>query len=224
MLNLLLVIGSMASLALPAQAAPRFQEAIIEEVKVTQENAGINPNSFSYLVEATVLVGSNSCTAKGVKIHLSKRHQADSINLVGVKRMPFGPSPICIQIWAPVYKKISTRITGTRSRTSKVFIHNVGEMGAVKNLDQFLQPTQTTTVKGILQRVMSAGGESTGIALETSNGDFVELDLSKNDLQRRLEQFEDRMVVVTGTMTRKAGIEIQERIILIADDIYTIEN
>lgn len=206
-----------------AQAASRYQDAVIEEIKVTPENAGINPDAFSYLVEAKVLAGSNPCTATGVKIQLSKRISVGALNLVARKRLPQGPRPMCIQIWQPVYKIVKTRVTGFRSRTSKIFIHNLGEIGAVKTVDQLLQASQVISVKGIMTRVMAVGGETTGFAVMTSNGDYVEIDLKTNGLHLRFEEFEERTVVVSGKMTKKTGVEIPVRNVLIAEDLRLID-
>jgi hypothetical protein len=206
-----------------AHAASRYQDAVIEDTKVTPENAGINPDAFSYLVEAKVLAGSNACTATGVKIQLKKRISVGALNLVAQKRLPQGPRPMCIQIWQPVYKIVKTRVTGLRSRTGKIFVHNLGEIGSVKTFDQLLQSGQAISVKGTMTRVMAIGGETTGFAVMTANGDYVEVDLKTNGFHLHFADFEDRAVVVSGRMTKKTGIEIPVRNVLVAEDLRVID-
>lgn len=70
---------------------------------------------------------------------------------------------------------------------------------------------------------MAIGGESTGVAVVTRNGDHVELDLTENNLLDASEELDGREVVIVGTMIKKRGLEIPERNILVAIDIRAID-
>lgn len=220
---LILAACSLTFGATAAQAQSYYQEAVIEDVKVIPENGGINPDAFTYVIETKVLAGSNPCVATGVSVRLTQRRSAKALSITALKRIPASNGRICPQVWSPVYQTATIRVTGIRSAAPKVLINNVGSPGTVKSLEQILQTNTQLTITGVLTRVMAIGGETSGIAVVTRNGDHVEVDLSTNSLLEVMDTLEGREVVIIGKMVKKRGVEIPERNILVATDIRAID-
>ena len=70
----------------------------------------------------------------------------------------------------------------------------------------------TVTVVGTLRTgIIAIGGETTGTTI-TAKGIKWELDLGKNaELRAAAEKLDAKQVTVTGTLERRAGIEVRER-------------
>jgi len=71
-------------------------------------------------------------------------------------------------------------------------------------------------VKGTLETgVVAIGGETTGTVVKTRDG-TVELDLSKDKaLKAQAEKLNGKLVVVSGKLVVKAGVEVPHRLIVI---------
>jgi len=78
-------------------------------------------------------------------------------------------------------------------------------------------------IKGKLNnQVFAIGGETTGTVI-SANGVTWELDLSDSaELRGNAEKLHDRVVVVSGTLQIKRGIEIQQRWIVTVDSIKNV--
>jgi hypothetical protein len=70
-------------------------------------------------------------------------------------------------------------------------------------------------VKGTLRTgVVAIGAETTGIVIQTKKGTF-ELDLGKNNkLRKEAKKLNGKVVVVTGTLEIRKGVEVKERKII----------
>lgn len=89
-----------------------------------------------------------------------------------------------------------------------------GEAGPAKGTDKGSDESEyiKVEVKGRLNsQTMAIGGETTGITI-TSGGVTWELDLGgKAELGQAAKKLHDKTVIVTGKLTQKAGVEIQQR-------------
>jgi hypothetical protein len=74
------------------------------------------------------------------------------------------------------------------------------------------QEGKKVEMKGTLRTgIVAIGGETTGTIIETKEGRF-ELDLGKDkELRQKAEKLNGKMVVATGTLVIKKGVEIKER-------------
>ena len=80
-------------------------------------------------------------------------------------------------------------------------------------------------VQGTLRTgVVAIGGETTGLVIETKAGTF-ELDVGKDkQLREKAEKLDGKVVVVTGTLTVRRGVEVKERKIITVASLKEAEN
>jgi hypothetical protein len=78
--------------------------------------------------------------------------------------------------------------------------------------------------RGILKTgIVAIGGETTGTVLTTPGG-ALELDLSKKrDLQALAEKLDGKVVIVTGNLTIRKGVEIRQRLIVTVTGLKAAE-
>lgn len=78
----------------------------------------------------------------------------------------------------------------------------------------------TVTVVGTLRTsVVAIGGETTGTTV-TAKGITWELDFGKDaELRAAAEKLDGKLVTVTGTLERRAGVEIKERWIVVVTSL-----
>jgi hypothetical protein len=80
-------------------------------------------------------------------------------------------------------------------------------------------------VRGTLRTgLMAIGGETTGYAI-TARGVTWELDFGKDDkLRKTADGLNGHLVVVTGTLDVRAGVEMKSRSIVTVDEIAPADN
>ena len=83
------------------------------------------------------------------------------------------------------------------------------------NIEPFVTPPQSTgDWSGTLHAgMMAIGGETTGIVIQTAQGRF-ELQPATEAMRKEIEALDGKEVVVTGTLTTKAGVEVARRQII----------
>jgi len=81
-------------------------------------------------------------------------------------------------------------------------------MVAAQPADESISVTVVGTIR---TAVVAIGGETTGTTI-TAKGIKWELDLGKNaELRTAAEKLDGKLVTVTGTLERRAGVEVKER-------------
>jgi hypothetical protein len=83
---------------------------------------------------------------------------------------------------------------------------------AMNAADQAAKESITVTVAGTIHTgIVAIGGETTGVTI-TAKGVNWELEFGKNvDLLAAAEKRNGKLVTVSGTLERRAGIEVKER-------------
>lgn len=66
--------------------------------------------------------------------------------------------------------------------------------------------------------IVAIGGETTGNILDTKDGK-LELDLSKKNLIEVAEKLKGQEVIVSGTLSIRAGVEVRQRLIVTVTSI-----
>jgi len=89
-----------------------------------------------------------------------------------------------------------------------LLIHGSAE-GRVKEANQ--ESITVTIVGTIHSGIVAVGGETTG-ATVTSKGITWELDFRQDQpLRETAQQLNNRLVIVTGSLERRAGVEVKDR-------------
>ncbi len=103
-------------------------ELILKDVAVTVVDGGINPDSFAYLIKASVMAGANPCMAANAKIDFVQTRIGERI-VVKAVRTVLDPGAICTLEYNPTYLDIAAQVRDLRSDVETVVIKNVGELG-----------------------------------------------------------------------------------------------
>jgi hypothetical protein len=75
------------------------------------------------------------------------------------------------------------------------------------------------TAKGKLETgIVAVGGETTGIVLTTKDG-ALELDIKDKELLKKADSLNGKVVIITGTLAIKPGVEVKIRHIVTVDSI-----
>jgi len=193
-----------------AAAAPTLLPTTIQDVQVT--SAAAAPGQFAYKVTAKILVGGNACQANGVTVDLVRKIDDGVLELVPTKRLPPGPPAICAQSYAPVYAVVQRLVTGSVADTEDVVLLNVAKLGTRTPVQDFLATAPSSSLTGVLEQVMAAGGETTGYGLELQGGQMVELDLKTNGFERRAVDLFNQSVTVSGVYKSVTGVELTRQV------------
>jgi len=221
MLKTLIAIAASAfALSTQARGQASTRPALIEDVKVTPENGGINPDAFAYKIEGRILAGSNPCQARGVTVSVQQKKVRGIVHVIPQLKSPRSAPRICTREWNPVYKPVKITIRGLHSKIEDVVIHNIGQLGAATSVKDIVADGQTVSLSGRLERVMAIGGETTGIIIILDDGSQVEVDLATNNLDRSLADDLDTLTFkITGTLKTIYGVEIPSRQVLVAETL-----
>ena len=111
---------------------------VMTDVAISPTNPGINPSAFAYQVQATVLAGSNSCTAAAATVSLVVRKVGHEV-VVEAMRTVHDANAMCPKIFRPVYQRLSTDVRGLTTEVDAVVLRNVGELGHDQRIDLALK-------------------------------------------------------------------------------------
>ena len=206
-------VALLLALSLAAAAKPGTLPTTVQDVQVQNELSHGAPGQFAYRVSAKVLVGANPCEANGVSVDLVKRLDAGVLELVPTRHIPPGPRPVCTREYLPVYRVVERFVSGRATDTQDVVLLNVMKLGTRTPVQEFLATSTTTSLDGVLEKIMGAGAESTGYAVELPSGESVELDLKTNGFERRAIDLFGRGVTVKGTYKTVTGVELTRRVL-----------
>ena len=213
---------------------PRY--AIIESLKVVPDDGDLNPDGFAYRVEGRIFAGNSPCLARGVRVGLRTRTQSGVIHVAPYRQDRLfgrGARPTCDDLYAPVYRDVAMTVRGQSSQTSDVVIHSVGAYGndvSARSLlastsESLASPSAPATLTGVFTRVMGAGGESTGLALQLADGRLVEIDLPTQVLQALpgpqagLDALDGQTLALTGLYETRTGVESPSRQVLVVQSL-----
>jgi hypothetical protein len=101
-------------------------EVGVRGVTFTPVNAGINPDAFAVKITGTVELGTNTCTAEGVRAWFQETVSGREIHLKVLRDETPNLGRICTKEYRPVRVELSTTVRGSRSKVDKVVVHHAG--------------------------------------------------------------------------------------------------